>query len=183
MKTFFFCIVFVCSLVVNAQITKGNWLVGGDISYFSISSDSENLGESETSYFFLTPNLGYFFIDKLAGGVDFELRFIDPFKSVSSESYGLNPFLRYYFRDQDKLINIFTQATFIYGFSKNGLNAESDTIGYGLEVGSVLFFNQSVGIEFTLSYDRFENTFGEMNNSATNNQVTLGLGFQIHLEK
>ncbi len=158
-------------------------MVGGDASYFSVDSDSVTFGDSETSYLFITPNLGYYFIDKLAAGIDFELRFIDPFKSVSSQSYGFNPFVRYYFRDEDKLINIFSQASFLYGFGKNGLNSESDTIGYGLEIGSVLFFNQSVGVEFTLSYDRFKNTFGEMNNSNTNNRVTLNVGFQIHLER
>jgi hypothetical protein len=98
MKTLFFFIVLTHSLTLNAQITKGHWLVGGDASFLSSKTESEiNGNTSETSFLIITPNIGYFFIDKLAVGLDLQFSFVDPGKSVNSQSYGFNPFLRYYF--------------------------------------------------------------------------------------
>ena len=68
MKTLFFFIVFSLSLTLNAQITKGNWLVGGDIGFSYSKSKPESTINSESFNIDLSPNIGYFFWDKLALG-------------------------------------------------------------------------------------------------------------------
>jgi hypothetical protein len=181
--TLFFFIIFTATLTANAQITKGNWLVGGDASFFSNKSESELNGTiSETSFLIISPNVGYFFIDKLAGGIDLRFSFVDPGKSVNSENYGFGPFLRYYFLKTDNLVNIFSQLNYNISFGKNGLGTRSKSIGYGFEIGTSLFFNNSVALEFFLSYDNTKNTLDRVDRRNTE-QFLVGLGFQIHLEK
>ena len=183
--TLFFFIVLATVLTTNAQITKGNWMAGGDASFFSNKSESEsnlNPNVTETSYLILTPNIGYFFMDKLSGGISFNFNFVEPFESVNSQSYGFNPFMRYYFLDRDKLVNVFSQINYHVGFGKNGSGTSSKTNGYGVKLGSSLFFNSSVALEFSLNYNKTKNTL-DGNNTRNIRQFLIGLGLQIHLIK
>lgn len=183
--TLFFLIVFTTVLTVNAQITKGNWMVGGDANFFTNKTEfdsNENINTSETSYLRFTPGIGYFFIDKLSGGISINFNFIEPFKSVSSQSYGFEPFFRYYFLESENQINLFSQINYHIGFGKNGLGTSTKTHGYGLKLGTSLFLNSSVGIEFSLNYNKTKNTLDKTDIRNTK-QFLIGLGFQIHLEK
>lgn len=187
MRTLFFLLALTFSLTINAQITKGNWLVGGDGNYSSIKYSFENNGiktESTANSIRLNPNLGYFISDKFAGGLQLNFAFLEPGSSIKSTSYSFGPFIRYYFLEQSKRINIFAQANYNFGFGKNASNIETDTNGYGLKAGTVLFFNSSVGIELSLSYTN-SNSKSNFKGSSENTSKTflVGLGFQIHLEK
>ena len=64
---FFFCLLLLCMQMASAQLTKGNWLVGGN-GY--LSSQSQNLRgvNVKGSNLRLSPNVGYFIADKFAGG-------------------------------------------------------------------------------------------------------------------
>ena len=57
------------SLNSFSQITKGNWLVGGSGTYSSTKYNSAQSIDGKTSTFQISPNIGYFFVDKLACGV------------------------------------------------------------------------------------------------------------------
>jgi hypothetical protein len=184
LKLFFF-IVFATAITTNAQITKGNWMVGGEASFVSSESEFEtngNKNSSETSYIRVTPGFGYFFIDKLVGGAELQFIFVDPGKNFSSQNYSFGPYLRYYFLKPAKKVNLFSQVGYDFGVGKNGLDTKTNTSGYSLKAGTVLFFNNSVGIEFSLNY---KNSVSKHNNETenTNNQFFAGIGFQIHLEK
>lgn len=183
--TLFFFFVFVTVFGANAQITEGNWMIGGDASFFSNKSESEssvNPNASETSYLILTSSIGYFFADKLSGGIGFSFNFVEPFERINSQNYSFAPFLRYYFLDSDKLVNIFSQVNYHIGFGKNGVGISNKTHGYGIKFGSALFFNSSVAMEFSLNYNRSKNTLDD-DNARISKQFLIGLGFQIHLQK
>lgn len=183
--TLFFFIVFGMTLTANAQITKGNWLVGGEGSYSSVKYKSEYNGITETSdasSIRINPNLGYFFIDKFAGGLQLQLTFLEPGSSFAFNSYSFGPFVRYYFLNQENRINLFSQVNYSFGFGKNGLDVKTDSSGYGVKAGTVLFFNSSVGIELSLNYiSSTSKQDGGFKDSS--DAFLVGLGFQIHLEK
>jgi hypothetical protein len=58
--------IFIGAVKSNSQITKKNWMVGGS---GRLASQKETLNSSEAKGFTieLSPNVGYFFIDKFAG--------------------------------------------------------------------------------------------------------------------
>lgn len=98
----------------------------------------------------------------------------------SNLNYGFTPYVRYYFRKSDKIINPFFQAS--YGFIRSKIIAERGyniASEYRLKGGTALFLNSSVALEITVEYN---SSIKNVNNFQYNNFVA-GIGFQIHLEK
>jgi len=160
------------SFSANSQITKGNWMLGGDANFYYSNT---SISTSSNYSIFINPNIGYFIKDRLAIGSQLGISFND-----SSTSLSLNPFIRYYLLKQDKKINYFTEAGFGYGaiFSKN-TNSTYKTIGYNIKAGSVFFLNDVIGLEFSLKY-----LYGkQLSFNTTSQNLIIGFGFQIHLEK
>tara|TARA_R110000796_G_scaffold92271_2_gene196486 strand:- start:55 stop:618 length:564 start_codon:yes stop_codon:yes gene_type:complete len=187
MRTLFFFLVLVTSLTLNAQITKGNWLVGGNGSFYSttvISEDSfGNEIRSEGTSLRLNPNIGYFFYDKFAIGLDVSLSFANSEGANNSNwALGVGPFARYYFLEQEKRINIFGAVNLSYSMGLSEINNGNNSTLYGLSTGAVLFFNSSVGLELSLNYS---DTTSRRDGSADSNfrNLFVTIGFQIHLEK
>ncbi|TXD80647.1 outer membrane beta-barrel protein [Subsaximicrobium wynnwilliamsii] len=177
MKTLFFFLVLATSLSLNAQITKGNWLVGGDASFNSSTvndSDGNEVGKSSGIRIF--PNIGHFFFDKFAVGLTPSFFYSKTKNGPSSVGYGIGPFARYYFLKPENRINLFADANFIYFSSKTKGFSSTSNSSYRIKAGPVLYFNSSVALEFTIGYN-------SANFSTTTNTVELGFGFQIHLEK
>lgn len=187
MKTLFFFLVLTFSLTLNAQITKGNWMVGGDGSFTSSIATSEDSSgneiESKGTGLRLNPNIGYFFADKFAFGLDTSINYSNPQGNNNSNwSLGLGPFVRYYFLENDKRINLFGEANYIFSTSLSEQNNDLKSSAIGFSLGSVLFFNSSVGLELSLNYtDSTVKRKGSANSNSKD--IFVGLGFQIHLEK
>jgi hypothetical protein len=172
------------TITANAQITKGNWIVGGTGNFSSYETKYSNNGNEVTNKGIginISPNIGYFFINNLAVGTSISIGYTKPKDSESSFGYGFGPFARYYFLKEDKRINFFAQANYIFGESKLGSN-KSTSNGYGFKGGSVIFFNRSVGAEITLDYNSSKLT-PSGSESSTYNNLQISLGFQIHLKK
>lgn len=178
--------------ITNAQITKGNWMVGGDAS-FSTSDTYSNIGD-ETKIVEravnISPNIGYFAIDKLATGIRLDYRGVfNPnygFGDISTNSIGLGPFVRYYFLKPEKRVNIFLEMS--YGFGKtfyNGSIISADYVTknttFTIMGGPVIYFNSSVSMELSVQYSSTRKIFEVQD--LTNNVFQIGLGFQIYLEK
>lgn len=172
-----FC-VFV-SLISKGQITKGNWLVGGSVSYSSTKYNSENLGEPyKFSTLIIKPNMGYFFADKIAAGVQTNFK-----RSAGEESswteFSIGPSIRYYLLKPDKQYNILAEGYYLFGFDKGNATPSTNKSTYGLSTGPVLFLNNVVGLEMLVNYSSFK--FQKIN--GRNNTVSISIGLQIHLEK
>lgn len=188
-KIFVSFLTFIFFFSAKSQITKGNWLVGGTGKFYSYTSTYTSATYSnEASYtqIDLSPNIGYFIVDKLAFGIRPTLSSIKGEVtttgglSTNVQRYWIGPFGRYYFMKPDKQINILTDISYQYGFfggiSKGKLNT------FSAMVGPVVYFNSSVGIEFLLGYSaRVEDVEGYQ--KETRRGFQIGIGFQIHLEK
>jgi len=164
-------------IVSKAQITKGNWMVGGTGTFEKQQADF-NGSTLRTTRLQLYPNIGYFFVDKLSVGLKPSIDVI----KTKTDSYntktfmlGAGPFVRYYFLPAEKQVNLFTEGNYQYSF---GTNKYYQNL-YRISVGPEVFFNSSVGIELTANYEYLHRK-GGVNSAKT---FFIGAGFQIHLEK
>ncbi len=152
-------------------------MVGGSANF---TSATQNNGV-DTKSFEISPNIGYFIIDKLAIG-------IIPSYSYTKISYvggysiakqlNLGPFIRYYFLNTEKLVNVFAQTTYQYqhAFVKGGVGVNGNA--FTITGGATVFFNSSVGLEFTVNYETLSSS-----NTINTKYFVLGIGFQIYLKK
>jgi hypothetical protein len=88
---------------------------------------------------------------------------------------GFGPFLRYYFLPVENRINIFGESRYQYSIDFNGHNQNN----FIFSAGPVIYFNNSVGLEFAVNYDILNSTIS----NASTKTISFDIGFQIHLEK
>lgn len=166
------------TITANAQITQGNWMVGGSGSFKSYTGKRFDNGNIfKYNFTEISPNIGYFFIDKLVVGTKINLTFTKSL-DVLDKSYNIGPFIRYYFLKPENQINVFAQANFGYGEYINDDNSKFSTRNYGFKVGPVIYLNSSVALEMGLEYNK-----SNENSTLDSNYFQISLGFQIHLEK
>ncbi len=166
----------------NAQITKGNWMVGGNGSFSNLESYNNNYknDKRKTSELDIKANVGYFFIDKLQAGakISYLLKKI-PQDNLSWLKYEL--YSRYYILKPEKIVNIYLEAGYFFGNHLfNNILYKDNLNGYSLSAGPTIFFNSSVAMEMGVSYSSTK--FKGVNDSTENNLQFI-LGFQIFLEK
>ncbi len=65
-----FLIAFIFCNNANCQITKGNWLVGGNATFSRLKNSSTASAQFKQTNFEIRPLLGYFLKDKFAVGLD-----------------------------------------------------------------------------------------------------------------
>jgi hypothetical protein len=143
----------------KGQLTKGNWLVGGS-GNFAIQKRKVLDGNTKNTRLQLSPNIGYFFVEKLVAGVKpvWELGASSlPGSSNSSYNLSLGPFLRYYLLPADRPLNVLTETSYRYGWG-SGNNRQNM---YSISTGPVMYFNTSVGLELTANYEVFNTLNGE----------------------
>lgn len=157
----------------NAQITKGNWMVGGSGSFYSANLKDQN-SDSKSIGLELRPNVGYFLVDKFAVGISPLLAYNKPEDGSSAINYGIGLYSRYYLLNTERRVNILTHIGYSYFKSSN---SDSKSTALDLKAGPVIYFNSSVALEMTLNYN------SNQQSSTTYNILSIGLGFQIHLEK
>lgn len=177
MKTLILFLVLTFTASLNAQITKGNWLVGGDIAFSYTKSKPESTVDSKAYDINISPNVGYFFWDKLALGLRLNY-FMSRYKSdrgtAKYDSFLVSPIVKYYFMDTDKMVNPFIESS--YRFS---LINESNSKEFSAKGGIAIFLNHSVALEIALNYLNLMSK----NEFVGNHTFLLGFGIQVHLEK
>lgn len=188
------CLIIVVFFIINSvssQITKGNWMVGGNLNYTKSKSTGSAASNSNVRDFTLLPTAGYFVFDKGVIGIKSELSFVKEsypqtngtVVSNSQNFLGIGPFARYYFLPKDKRINTFSDGSILYKetVSKSSGNTTDKfkTLNYSLSCGMVIFLNTSVGVEFSVGYYSSK----AIDFDAKGEDFKFGIGFQIHLEK
>jgi hypothetical protein len=165
----------------NAQITKGNWIVGGSFSYIRINNSSPNNALYKESILNIKPIFGYFLKDKFALGLRSEFNNVTIIDGNRSSNYRLDfgPFLRYYFFPVNKSVNLFSESAYLLSLWKSDASKWGSNNGFLINVGPAVYLNNIVGLEFTLGYS---SQFWKNNNGSLNN-IRTGIGLQIHLEK
>jgi hypothetical protein len=178
----------------NSQITKDNWMVGGNAS-FLFNNANAGTYDTKTTTINLAPNIGYFFIDKFAGGLRLSfynnhIKFGPPNNNFTTfRNYSIGPFVRYYFLPVDNPCNILTEISYQFGNEKTETtNSTSNTSTniISFSAGPVIYFNSSVGIEFLLNYSSTGNSgydTGNRSYKGRGDSFGVNIGLQIHLEK
>ena len=180
-----FTIILFFTSLSYSQITKNNWLVGGSGNFKTTKTEKLSDGTKpydDRTIFSISPNVGYFFYDKLAGGIGLSYTY-DNIYNQKYQYFGAGPFVRYYFLKTDKQINLFLQGNYYYYQGGGKTQDGNDTgrfhnNGYGFKAGTSVFLNSSVAVELTLDY-----ISNRLNSELKENTIMAGIGFQIHLEK
>jgi hypothetical protein len=176
--------------VSSGQLTQNNWLLGGNLAYTRYAKGSQGILRKGSSLD-ASLNSGYFLIDKLAGGIrtNYEFgksKYPQPDGSTNvlrQTTLGLGPFIRYYFLRVENRVNLFSDAGFLYSVNTNNTistgRQTSNSWSSSFGVGTVVFLNTSVGIEFLLAYDHYK----EIDVDSRDNQLQFKIGLQFHLER
>jgi hypothetical protein len=178
MKHFLLLIALVASLSLNAQITKNNWLVGGSAAFSYTRTNPEINGRLFEMN--LSPNIGYFFWDKLAFGLRSTYNFTRQRSDLNrseTERVMLAPFVRYYLLEADRDLNLFVESA--YGVQIDIIGDRRNPEEFSMKGGLSIFLNSSVAFEIALSYINYNSK----NQFEGDHTVLLGFGLQIHLEK
>jgi len=194
MKPLFSAIFILCisnSNIAKAQITKGFWMTGGDANFITTNSPHTS-PQTTQSNLEIAPTIGYFFFDKFSSGLKADITFnhaarastiLGPRETINESFYLFGPYVRYYFLNEEKVLNFFAEANYGYelGVSKNyGMSRNiTKTQQFTFMAGPVFFFTQSVALEFTVGYYYYN----EIGSNAGSTGFQMGLGFMIHLER
>lgn len=175
------------SLNSNSQITKGFWMMGGNASFTyskvypkpNPSGEGITFGENNPGVysFLLEPKIGYFIYDKLAVGtsINYSNSYIENGGFSEYAQYGFGFYVRYYLLNHEKQINLFLEPSYNYYIPNPSLGGGASSIAF--RTGLVVFLNDTVGFETTLTYSNTDDKFSSLN------KINLGFGLQIHLEK
>lgn len=185
-----------CAVTANAQLEKSTWLVGGAGNFYSSKRDYTSIvnpitnGYSKELNLTISPNVGYFIMDKFAVGLRPYFSWgkgesfpYDPTVSggtSDSKRYGIGPFARYYFLDKEKQFNILTDISYQVGIWDVGKKGKLSNFSF--LAGPVIYFNTSVGMEFLLGYSTQSEELKDFSINSSKG-FTVNIGFQIHLIK
>ncbi|WP_131539860.1 porin family protein [Pedobacter nototheniae] len=167
----------VVTLSAKAQISKGDVMIGANLSNINFALDKPNA-------FSLTinPKAAWFIQDGLALGGDVSFGVETPGKGLGTTiNYGIGALGRYYgAKGANELANhtrFFGEAT--VGISGRNLSGGGSTNGLGFSFGPgfTYFVTRNVGLETLLKYQGVVG-FGS---SAYAHNLNLGVGFQIYL--
>ena len=170
------------TLSTNAQITKGNWMVGGNAIFSSNEEFSKKNDEKYNSQTIqISPNIGYFIVNRLSVGakIGYEGQFVSYASGFNYNSISYGAFSRYYFFKQEKIVNLFLEGAYVQSQRKYS-GDQYDTLKentFYIMAGPNVFFNSSVALELILKYS---STINNDDNGV--NRFQVGLGFQIFLE-
>ena len=164
----------------KAQLTKGNWMLGGNLSFASTKYNRANYTPPTYTNVLvdINPNVAYFVANNFNVGIKTTFSKTYRVNSSSYTSFRLGPSCRYYFLENENRINFLAEVGYRFGLEK-GSSGQTSTNTYAGGLGCVAFFNSSVGIEFMVNYtsDKFNDYTGR------NNTIQLALGLQVHLIK
>lgn len=171
---------FAVANVLSAQVLQRNWLVGGSASFYH-----DKYGTEKETGLMISPDVGYFFINKMAGGLRVDLASWtnkeEGYSDYKETEFSVAPFIRYYFLPAQQKVNIFAEAgyqfgthTFDYGGESGKQTENVHTVAF--QAGPALFFTPHTALEITVGYN---NEKWESDDDATHS-IQLAVGFQIH---
>ncbi len=158
-----------CAIFTNAQTNFGGILIGGSAGFDVQFEDPDNAVSMD-----LQPQLGFFLLNDLAIGANLTFA---TFKvgDLSSNTFAISPFARYYFGEGG--VKIFIHAQAGYFTSKVDFGGdESTNKGPIIQLGPgvAIFLNDHVALEGILAYNRMGGDFDT-------SQIGLRFGIQAYL--
>lgn len=164
------------ALATQAQMKKGNIMVGTNLSNLSFGLDKPNVFRVNVN-----PKAAYFIQDGIALGLDVSFG-LSRTKGLGTDiNYGLGGLARYYAdrRIYEVLRNglFFGEATLGISGVNPAAGGSTNGLGISLGPGFSYFITNSVGIEALLKYNGVVG-FGS---SAYGHSLGLNIGFQVYL--
>lgn len=164
--------------LMHSQISKGDYLLGGSIYLGYVDGRNELNGVTAEARQFglgINPTAGYFIIDKLAIGSSLNYYYTYSFDSKNSyNSVGIGPYLKYYFLEKEKNINIFSHLSYNIDIIEDFDNSSHN---FKVGAGPIFFINKNIAIETGIYYN-----YNKYLNSRTHN-IYMGAGFSLHLDR
>lgn len=160
----------------QAQIQRGNVLMGGNIANLSLGLDN-----SKVFSFDLTPKAAWFIEDNLALGGYANLGISTAKNSNTVTRYGVGLLGRYYMGNDVEVLRhgrFFGEVTAGFGginVSNGGGNTNGINLGIG--PGFAYFVTPSIGLETLLKY----NGLAGFGNAGYQSTLTLSVGLQVYL--
>lgn len=193
MRLYLMTLLVFSALISNAQLKKGQFLLGGAGNFSWQKSDQDEpffKQDYKETQLTLEPKLGYFVIDRLAVGLkigyshvkqDQYLFAITPLYETETYSiskvnqFAIGPFLRYYFLPEQKRLNLFAEAGWTYGKEKANTNSKQAT-GPVLGTGGSPVYSESK-TEVKNSVNTFSINAGPVIFVSPNVSFELSLGY------
>ena len=175
-------------LVINktsGQLSKNQWIAGGGIySYhYNESWSLTSVPKYRYNAIIVEPVIGYFFLDQLAVGLQPSIKtyFFQEVSVYRNSIIGaLGPFIRYYFLNEKKIMNVFIDVNYARGVFKS--NPSSLDLGkyesFFSGVGIAAFFNEDASVEFLSGYWQLDS--GDSAQSKKMSGLRGSAGFKIH---
>lgn len=181
-----FIILYFTQYSLAAQLTRTNWMAGGNAAFTTAKYKDPNDNYS-TRNFSLSPTIGYFFADRFAAGLrvnysNYELHTTQIGTGLPGEGHDVTvaagPFARYYLlQDLERPVNLLVEGNYAYGYSSAIDSKKYFLNRYSFAAGPAYYLNNSIAIEFTIGYVSTTQYQG------TTAGLEVRIGFQIHLEK
>nr|WP_198999462.1 hypothetical protein [Flavobacterium sp. ASV13] len=163
------------ALSSNAQIQKGNILIGGNLANLNLGLNGPKIFSAE-----ITPKVAWFIKDNLALGGYVDLGLETAKHSATTTNYGIGALGRYYVGKEKEIIKhsrFFGEATVGIG----GVNVSDADNTNGLNIsagpGFAYFVTPNIGLEFLLKY----NSLVGLGSTPYQGNINASFGFQIYL--
>ena len=178
MKNFLATLLITATTMVgaNAQIQKGNVMLGGNLANINLGLDAPKIFSVD-----ITPKAGWFIQDNVAVGGYVNLGLQTAKNSSTTINYGVGALARYYTGREGELIRhgrFFAEGTAGIGgvnVSKGGGNTNGLNLSFG--PGFAYFITPNIGLETLLKYNGLVG-FGS---ATTQNNINLSFGLQVYL--
>ena len=177
-KTFTLLLVslFLVAEKTNAQLERGNVIVGADLANISLG-----LNKGSFTTISLTPKGMWLIKNNVAIGGYVNFGIVTAKDYATYTTYGIGPLARYYIVDEN--INMLKHGNWFFeanaGFQGENVEDGNSTNGLGLGFGPgyAYFITRNIALESLLKFDLAVG-FG---NTTTTSNLNLSLGFQIYL--
>ncbi len=153
-------------------------MMGGGASFRSAKYEFGGVTTIQTTAQ-LSGDVGYFILDKFSTGLKpgYSRTETDRPHNIAN-TYVIGPFVRFYFLQPEKYVNIFSELGYQYGITMTNQGVKENSNNFSGLLGCAAFFNSNVALEFTLGYSSYLYN----NNRGKVNSVVAGVGFHFHLE-
>lgn len=163
-------------ITANAQIQKGNVLVGGDFANISLGLDN-----SKVFSFNISPKAAWFIQDNVALGGYVNLGIETAHNSSTTTNYGVGALGRYYAQNDAPILRhgrLFAEANLgLGGINVSDGGGHTNGLDLGVGPGFAYFVTPSVGLETLLKY----NGVAGFGNAGYQSTLTLNFGLQVYL--
>lgn len=162
----------VCVFQAAAQTDKGDWMVGGGFGF--------NTAKRNTEINF-SPSAGAFVINNLAVGGNLLIDY-NKLGATKTTSFGIGPFVRYYFRQDNNNVAPILHTSFNFLSAKTTASGFDDIKTNGINFffggGAAFFLSQNVSIDALAGYD-----YSKFKDAESSSGFKLSVGFQVYLTK